>query len=58
MRRFLGILICLWLFRVAEQEHQRASQLLCRRKKVKALEDLETEALIRKWGLDEEVFNC
>jgi hypothetical protein len=51
-------LICLWLFRVAEQEHQRASQLLCRRRKVKALEDLETEALIRKWGLDEEVFNC
>lgn len=23
---------------------------------MKALEDLETEALIRKWGLDEEVF--
>ncbi|KAJ6862691.1 hypothetical protein NC652_039528 [Populus alba x Populus x berolinensis] len=43
---------------VAEQEHPRASQLLCRRRKVKALEDLETEALIRKWGLDEEVFNC
>ncbi|KAG6736976.1 hypothetical protein POTOM_060077 [Populus tomentosa] len=42
-------------FRVAEQEHPRASQLLCRRRKVKALEDLETEALIRKWGLDEEV---
>ncbi|CAK7352866.1 unnamed protein product [Dovyalis caffra] len=44
------------VIQAAEQEHLRASQLLSRRRKVKVLEDLETEALMREWGLDEEAF--
>ncbi|KDP34059.1 hypothetical protein JCGZ_07630 [Jatropha curcas] len=39
----------------AEEEHQRENQLLSRRK-AKLLEDLETEALMNQWGLNEEAF--
>ncbi|KAF9680977.1 hypothetical protein SADUNF_Sadunf06G0177800 [Salix dunnii] len=44
------------VIQAAEQEHWRASQLLSGRRKVKVLEDLETEALMREWGLQEEAF--
>lgn len=44
------------VIQAAEQEHWRASQLLSGRRKVKVLEDLETEALMREWGLDEGAF--
>lgn len=40
----------------AEKENQRASQLLNRRRKAQLLEDLETEALLREWGLNEQDF--
>ncbi|KAG5244099.1 protein PLASTID MOVEMENT IMPAIRED RELATED [Salix suchowensis] len=43
------------VIQAAEQEHWRASQLLSGRR-VKVLEDLETEALMREWGLQEEAF--
>lgn len=39
----------------AEEEHNRDSELL-KRRKAKILEDLETEALMRAWGLDEKDF--
>lgn len=39
-----------------EEEHQRASQLFSRRRKAKLLEDLETETLMRQWGLNEKSF--
>ncbi|XP_050218178.1 protein PLASTID MOVEMENT IMPAIRED 1-RELATED 2 [Mercurialis annua] len=38
------------------EDHKRASQLLTRRRKAKVLEDLETEALMKEWGLNEEAF--
>ncbi|KAJ6382647.1 hypothetical protein OIU77_031144 [Salix suchowensis] len=44
------------VIQAAEQEHWRASQLLSGRRRVKVLEDLETEALMREWGLQEEAF--
>uniref|UniRef100_A0A2P2Q429 Uncharacterized protein LOC105122155 n=1 Tax=Rhizophora mucronata TaxID=61149 RepID=A0A2P2Q429_RHIMU len=40
----------------AEEEHHRTSELLSRRRKAKVLEDLETEDLMRKWGLNEQIF--
>lgn len=44
------------VIQAAEEEHQMAIQLLSRRRKVKLLEDLETEALMQEWGLNEEAF--
>ncbi|KAJ6698204.1 PROTEIN PLASTID MOVEMENT IMPAIRED 1-RELATED 2 [Salix purpurea] len=44
------------VIQAAEQEHRRASQLLSGRRRVEVLEDLETEALMREWGLQEEAF--
>ncbi|KAF5748341.1 hypothetical protein HS088_TW04G00294 [Tripterygium wilfordii] len=43
------------VIQAAKEEHNKASQLL-RRRKAKELEDLETEALMREWGLDEKAF--
>ncbi|PON95977.1 EEIG1/EHBP1 N-terminal domain containing protein [Trema orientale] len=39
----------------SEEEHKRVSELL-KRRKAKILEDLETEALMQEWGLNEEDF--
>ncbi|WCJ29386.1 Protein PLASTID MOVEMENT IMPAIRED 1-RELATED 2 [Euphorbia peplus] len=41
---------------VAEEDHERASQLLSKRRKAKMLEDLETEDLMKQWGLNEDAF--
>ncbi|XP_065849399.1 protein PLASTID MOVEMENT IMPAIRED 1-RELATED 2 [Euphorbia lathyris] len=41
---------------VAGEDHERASQLLSRRRKAKMLEDLETEDLMKQWGLNEDAF--
>ncbi|KAI3409679.1 C2 NT-type domain-containing protein, partial [Psidium guajava] len=40
----------------AEEEYEQSSQSLKHRRKVKMLEDLETEVLMREWGLDEKAF--
>lgn len=40
----------------AEEEYEQSSQSLRHRRKVKMLEDLETEVLMREWGLDEKAF--
>ncbi|KAH0969814.1 hypothetical protein GBA52_028410 [Prunus armeniaca] len=40
------------IIQAAEEEHKRASELL-KRRKAKILEGLETEALMREWGLNE-----
>ncbi|XP_056176899.1 protein PLASTID MOVEMENT IMPAIRED 1-RELATED 2 isoform X1 [Syzygium oleosum] len=40
----------------AEEEYERSSQSLRHRRKIKMLEDLETEILMREWGLDEKAF--
>lgn len=40
----------------AEKEHKRVSQSLSSRRNAKRLENLETETLMRKWGLNDEVF--
>lgn len=42
------------IIQAAEQQHNREAQLLRNRRNVKILEDLETEALMREWGLNEE----
>ncbi|KAL5559489.1 hypothetical protein UlMin_035700 [Ulmus minor] len=43
------------IIRAAEEEHKSASELL-KRRNAKVLEDLETEALLREWGLNERDF--
>lgn len=43
------------IIQAAEEEHKRASELL-KRRKAKILEGLETEALMREWGLNEKDF--
>ncbi|GAV58487.1 NT-C2 domain-containing protein [Cephalotus follicularis] len=40
----------------AVEEHEKASQFLRNRWKAKKLEDLETEALMQEWGLNEKIF--
>lgn len=40
----------------SEGEHYRADQLLKNRRKANILEDLETECLMREWGLNENAF--
>lgn len=42
----------------AETELEKATQVVSSRLKAKMLEDAETEALMRQWGLDEKVFQC
>ncbi|KAG7943254.1 hypothetical protein I3843_15G029700 [Carya illinoinensis] len=44
------------IIQAAEEEHNRDRQLLRNRRQAKTLEDLETEALMREWGLNEEDF--
>ncbi|XP_008813801.2 protein PLASTID MOVEMENT IMPAIRED 1-RELATED 1-like, partial [Phoenix dactylifera] len=44
--------------REAETELQKATQVGCSKSRAKVLEDAETEALMRQWGLDEKVFQC
>ncbi|PIA27760.1 hypothetical protein AQUCO_07600134v1 [Aquilegia coerulea] len=41
---------------VAEAEHQRAAEMMSSKARAKMLEDLETEALMREWGLNEKAF--
>ncbi|KAM1012886.1 hypothetical protein ACFX13_043664 [Malus domestica] len=43
------------IIEAAEEEHKKESELL-RRRKAKILEGLETEALMREWGLNEKDF--
>ncbi|KAL6216828.1 hypothetical protein ACLB2K_010046 [Fragaria x ananassa] len=43
------------IIQAAEEENQRESELL-KRRKAKILEGLETEALLREWGLNEKDF--
>ncbi|XP_050127918.1 protein PLASTID MOVEMENT IMPAIRED 1-RELATED 1-like isoform X2 [Malus sylvestris] len=45
----------LLIIEAAEEEHKKESELL-RRRKAKILEGLETEALMREWGLNEKDF--
>ncbi|XP_042499338.1 protein PLASTID MOVEMENT IMPAIRED 1-RELATED 1-like [Macadamia integrifolia] len=40
----------------AEAEHQIATQAINSKNRAKMLEDMETEALMREWGLNEEAF--
>ncbi|KAF8040648.1 hypothetical protein BT93_B2773 [Corymbia citriodora subsp. variegata] len=40
----------------SEEEYEQSSPSLRHRRKVKMLEDLETEVLMREWGLDEKAF--
>lgn len=40
----------------SDGEHNRADQLLKNRRKANILEDLETECLMREWGLNESAF--
>ncbi|XP_077247836.1 protein PLASTID MOVEMENT IMPAIRED 1-RELATED 1-like [Tasmannia lanceolata] len=40
----------------AETEHERASQAMRSKTRAKMLEDAETEALMREWGLNEKAF--
>lgn len=44
------------IIQAAEEEHVLASQAESSRNKAKILEDLETEALMREWGLNEKAF--
>ncbi|KAM6583548.1 hypothetical protein CsatB_010550 [Cannabis sativa] len=44
------------LIQAAEEEHLLASQVEMSKNKAKILEDLETEALMREWGLNERAF--
>ncbi|KAF8393580.1 hypothetical protein HHK36_021824 [Tetracentron sinense] len=39
-----------------EEEHQRVSEAMSSKTRAKMLEDLETEALMREWGLNEKAF--
>ncbi|KAF5191974.1 Plastid movement impaired 1-related [Thalictrum thalictroides] len=41
---------------VAETEHQRAAEMMKSKARAKMLEDLETEALMQEWGLNEKAF--
>lgn len=42
----------------AETELQKATEVVNSKLRAKMLEDAETEALMRQWGLDEKVFQC
>lgn len=42
----------------AEEEHQMETQDMRGKMRATMLEDLETEALMREWGLDEKAFQC
>ncbi|CAN6541209.1 unnamed protein product [Malus baccata var. baccata] len=44
------------VIQAAEEEHQIAAQAVKSKAKAKMLEDLETEALMREWGLNEMAF--
>lgn len=44
------------IIRGSDGEHNRADQLLKNRRKANILEDLETECLMREWGLNESAF--
>ncbi|KAM5547293.1 protein PLASTID MOVEMENT IMPAIRED 1-RELATED 1 [Rosa sericea] len=44
------------MIQAAEEEHQMAAQPARSKAKAKMLEDLETEALMREWGLNEMAF--
>ncbi|OVA08387.1 Peptidoglycan-binding lysin domain [Macleaya cordata] len=42
----------------AEAEHYRVKETMGSKTRAKMLEDLETEALMREWGLNEKAFQC
>ncbi|KAL4195243.1 hypothetical protein AMTRI_Chr05g63650 [Amborella trichopoda] len=44
------------ILHAAETEHQKAAQTIKSKTRAKMLEDAETEALMRQWGMDEKAF--
>ncbi|KAL5728700.1 hypothetical protein ACHQM5_001751 [Ranunculus cassubicifolius] len=44
------------IVQAAEEEHLRATEMLTSKTRAKMLEDLESESLMREWGLNEKAF--